>query len=101
MITKDAWLAALDAAQMLPPDDPDAITIAEFAALVGVKRVAAQRRLDQLVSKGLATPTRRWVDTGWGRRSVLAYGLVASAAPVARSPKPARRSARAGARSRR
>ena len=76
-INRDEWLAALSAANIPTEDDPSAVTIGEFAAMLGTGRVAAQLRLDTLVTAGLATRTHKSVAVaGRGPRLLIAYKLV-------------------------
>lgn len=67
-ILRDEWIKALEEADMGVSDDPDAITVVEFAAMTGLKREAAKRRLEALVDAGKATRTFKWAMNGYGRR---------------------------------
>jgi len=68
MINRDQWLNALTEVGLAYDDDPDAITINEFAAMIGTQRIAAKTRLDALVAAGKATRTRK--------NNAIAYRLV-------------------------
>lgn len=75
-ILRDEWIKALEEADMGMSDDPTATTIAEFAAMIGVNRIAAERRLAALVERGKATRTHKWSRGSDGRRMrLVAYRL--------------------------
>lgn len=75
-ILRDEWLRALEEADMGISDDPTATTTAEFAAMFGIKRLAAERRLVALVAAGKATRTHKWSRGADGRRiRLVAYRL--------------------------
>lgn len=75
MITRDEWLAALGEADT--PIDPDAVTVSEFGALLGVGRMAASAKLVALVKNGKAAKVHKVITCGDGRRiRVSAYRLV-------------------------
>lgn len=60
MITRDDWLKALaDAGVDSGEHDPDALTIAEFTALMNLSTQAAARRLNALVAAGKAARTHK------------------------------------------
>ncbi len=60
MINRDDWLAAIrEAGFQELQDDQQAVTIAEFAKLIGVGRPRAEDRMKQLVALGLATRTTK------------------------------------------
>jgi predicted transcriptional regulator len=61
MITRDDWLNALKEATVPEPADEESLTIAEFAALLGVERAQASKRMRLLVKKGKAELTRRQI----------------------------------------
>lgn len=74
-ITRDDWLKALGEADT--PNDPDAVTVAEFATLMGMGRMAATARLVALEKSGKATRVRKIVTCDDGRKiRVRAYTLV-------------------------
>ena len=52
MINRDLWLKATEEVERaeLPPSD--ALTMAEYAALIGAQRFAAKKRLDRLLAQG-------------------------------------------------
>jgi hypothetical protein len=75
-ITRDDWLHAVEQAGFDSSEDPDAITRTEFEQMTGLKRCAATYRLRAMVDQGLATVTRKNIDTPAGRRMVPAYRLV-------------------------
>lgn len=76
VISRDEWIAALDEADLGVSEDPTAVTIAEFAAMTGLKRCAGKARLDALVERGRATRTFKWATNGYGRRHrCVAYRL--------------------------
>jgi len=54
MITRNEWLAALDEANTPPPQDPNVLTVREFADLLGIGRDAAGDRIALLVKAGKA-----------------------------------------------
>ncbi len=83
-IDRDVWLKALatvgcdDAT-----DDRDAITVDEFATMIGIARMAASRRLDRLVAHGAAVKTKKWGNsaTNGRRQQMIAYRLTTPPAP--------------------
>ena len=78
MITRDEWLAALnEAGYHDEKHDPDAVTIPEFAALIGVTRRTAEWRLKRLVETGHATRAYKRTTRSDGKPITLpAYRLV-------------------------
>jgi hypothetical protein len=80
-INRDEWIAALGEA--IKPTDPDALTIAEMAALFHVGRQGAYLRMARLIEEGRARQTWKFI----GRRRVVAYVLIKSDKPA----KPAKR----------
>jgi hypothetical protein len=60
-ITRDDWLTAMREAQgQAPaPDDPSVLTVQEFAALMGICRATAEKRMRALVASGKATHTTK------------------------------------------
>lgn len=61
-ITRDEWLKALEEAGVNAlSDDQGALTVAEFAAMFGICRTAAVRRLEHLCAAGKATRTQKRV----------------------------------------
>jgi DNA-binding IclR family transcriptional regulator len=69
MINRDDWLEALG--HSIAPPDPDAVTVAEFAAMFGLALATASRRLKALVAEGKAQQTYKIVPRmgGVGYRS--------------------------------
>jgi hypothetical protein len=75
MITRDEWLSALDDATA--KCDPDAVTVRELAALLGVERKTAYLRVVRLVETGRAVATfKTSVGPSGLPRRVPAYKLV-------------------------
>ena len=75
MITRDDWLSAL--ALATEPEDPDALTMHELAALCQTSRRAMEHRVKQLADEGKVTRHWKMVTNGAGhRRRVSAYKLV-------------------------
>lgn len=77
-INRDEWLAALAEAGFDRPDidDQSAVTIAEFAAMVGIPEATASNQLRALVARGKATRTFKRKINAYGRRiSYVAYRL--------------------------
>lgn len=74
-ITRDEWLQALGTAAQ--PTDPDALTTTEIAAMFGIARSAAERRIKDLVAQGKAIRTVKLAPmiNGHSKR-VTAYKLV-------------------------
>lgn len=70
-ITRNEWLKALgDAGLHSTEDDPTAVTVMEFAAMMGnLGRSTAAHQLARLVHAGKAVETRKWVTTTYGRRT--------------------------------
>jgi len=76
-ISRDEWLAALGEADV--PVDPHALTITEFATLMGMGRQAAASRMTALERAGKAVCVRKIVACRDGRpMRVRAYRLVTS-----------------------
>lgn len=76
-IRKDEWLKALSEAGMSLESDDSALTVQEFAAMIGLSWHSAQRRLSKLAARGLAIRTRKVVHSSYGRRQVItAYRLL-------------------------
>lgn len=63
-INKDEWMAAIKAACDQPPPPTDAITILEFAEMIGVERSQASKRMHALVRQGLAEVTKKQTRRG-------------------------------------
>lgn len=60
-----------------PETDQQALTVAEFAAMCGLKQTTAKERLRALVKTGRAKATKKVVLDVLGRRQVMgAYRLV-------------------------
>lgn len=78
-INRDEWLKALDAAGLEggAEDDRDAVTVNEFAAMFGLTRGTAERRLQGLAKARKATRTRKvLILEDRGRRvACIAYRL--------------------------
>lgn len=60
-ISRDDWLKAIEATSALPPSDPDAITIKEFAEMIGRSRCNAEDRMRKLVEQGKAERVTKYV----------------------------------------
>lgn len=67
-ISRDDWMRALAEAGYQDEHDEQAVTIAEFAAMFGLKRTTAQERLVALVAAGKATSTRKRGINAAGRQ---------------------------------
>lgn len=79
MITRDDWLRALDAVGCSVVNDPDALTCLEFCAMFTppLDRNTGTRRLQKMVTAGLAIKTRKTVaDTSGRMVNTTAYKLV-------------------------
>ena len=75
-INREEWLAALKDAGLHHDDDPNSLTVAEFADMMGLKRTSANRRLQQLVDVGKAATTKKRISDSQGRVVVVtAYRL--------------------------
>lgn len=76
MISRDDWLTALkDAEEQLP--ESDALTVKEFADLIGMERNSAQARLLLLVKAGKAHRTTKQIRRSDNRiMTTTAYRLV-------------------------
>lgn len=81
-ISRDSWLSALQQAE--DQGDPDALSVQEFAEMLGCKRFTAQARLNLMVEKQLAVRTHKYKNGGGGRIRVPAYRLVQAETPVAK-----------------
>jgi hypothetical protein len=66
-ITRDDWLAALRDAGLHDDVDQDAVTVSEFAKMMGLRVAAAQSRLAGLVAAGKAVRTKKRVADSNGR----------------------------------
>lgn len=77
-ITRDEWLHALNEAGFHDEKhDPDAVTAPEFAALMGLARLTAERRLKRLVEVGQATRVYKRTLRSDGKPITLpAYRLI-------------------------
>lgn len=81
-ISRDEWLKALADIGQDERTDEDAITVSEFAEMMGIKRTAAGDRLRMLVQAGRAIEKRKAVFDSRGRRCVhLAYRLIDAKQP--------------------
>jgi hypothetical protein len=58
-INRDEWLKALGEAGVSFTDDQAALTLMEFAAMIGVPRTTAQYQLTKLVTAGKAVLTQK------------------------------------------
>ena len=89
-INRDEWLAALAEAQGVDLVDahPDAVTVRDFMALMGMCETNARRRLRLLVQQGRAERlTKRFRDTSGHLQTACAYRLLPKETPDAgRSP---------------
>lgn len=75
-ITKDDWLRALNEANESVADDPEAITIGEFAQMFGLRFHVASYRLRNMLLKGRAVRTSKRGYDGAGRyKTLTAYKL--------------------------
>ena len=76
-ITRDEWLKALTEADEAVADDRGAVTIAEFAAMFGLRSHVASYRLRNMMLKGRAVRTSKRGYDGAGRlKTLAAYRLV-------------------------
>ena len=74
-INRDEWLKALGEAERV--DDPEAVTVMEFATMLGFAREAASRRLQALVKAGKAEKVTKRCAISDGRlMSLSAYRLL-------------------------
>jgi len=75
--TRDDWLRALDdAGVMSTQDDQQAVTVKEFAAMMGFTNMTASRRLQALAAAGKATRTVKVARVANNRRfPCVAYRL--------------------------
>jgi hypothetical protein len=81
MITRDDWLAALHDMDG-QSDDPEALSVREFAAALGFGRSAAMRRLAWLVKEGKAVQVVKLVcRPDGGRVRVPAFRLTPITTP--------------------
>lgn len=77
-ISRDEWLAALAEAGLEQVDDQDALTVSEFAEMMGMTRYGATQRLNALVSAGKAIKTSKRLQrtTSGGAGTATAYRLI-------------------------
>jgi hypothetical protein len=75
-INREAWVKALAAVEQ--PDNPDAITVSEFAAMLGLTRDAAHTRMRKLLAAGKAkqVATKRIIDASGRPQRAPAYELI-------------------------
>ena len=80
MITRDAWLTALNEVSGVDAD-PSSLTMREFAELLGITHGPAKRQMALLVQAGRATKTLKRIRRGDGQVvAVTSYRLAAEAA---------------------
>lgn len=79
MINRDEWLTALHEAGIgIPDEDAAAITVGEFAALIGSGVTVARVRMRALVAAGKARRVEKRIRDSQGRtQTVPAYRLEA------------------------
>lgn len=78
-ISRDEWLKALTEAGMANPDEHDdsAVTIREFAQMMGLAEFTAATHLRNLEAAGKATRTRKRLVNSYGRTvAYIAYRLI-------------------------
>lgn len=74
-INRDDWLQAFGDAAM--PNDPDALTVLELAAMFGIHRQMAARRINELLKAGKAISTfKQTMNASGYTRRVAAYKLI-------------------------
>lgn len=66
-ITRDDWLKALDDAGITGENDESALTVNEYAEMMGVSRCTAFSQLQRLVRLGKAAKTYKMGTTSYGR----------------------------------
>lgn len=82
-ISRDEWLNALADAGDPVVNDPDAITIGEFAEMLGLPLSTATHKIARLVSTGRATKTRTVRTNAYGRTLYyIGYRLITPDAPT-------------------
>lgn len=98
MISRDEWLAAVAAVSEPVDAHPEAITIADFCEIVGLKPSAAKVRMRALVKAQKARRVQKSVIGDGGRRIIVpAYVLIKETPdvqPVARLQHTRRRTGR-------
>lgn len=76
-ISREDWLKALEDANVPTENDQGAVTVQEFADMMGVTRWMAGYNLRKLLSQGRAVRThKRAMDTGGRCKTHVAYRLV-------------------------
>jgi predicted ArsR family transcriptional regulator len=76
-INRDEWLSALKDAGLHQEDDQRAVTVSEFAAMIGMKDNAARRKLVALEKLGRAKKTsKRFADSAGRSIATTAYRLL-------------------------
>lgn len=77
-ISREEWLTALNEAGFKDDEhDPESITVPEFAALMGMTRITAERRLKALVTVGKAKKAyKRVVRANGAPQTLPSYRLV-------------------------
>jgi hypothetical protein len=93
-ISVDEWLAALRDVEGTNnhQDNPDAVTVKEFGALVKCGGGRAQHLLLDMVKAGRAEKCRKWItDTAGRKQFVTAYKLTKEVVHVARPERAGRR----------
>lgn len=75
--TKDEWLRALQDVQPVYEPDPNALTLQEFATMLGCANSTATKRLAALIAAGRAERTSKTIRRSNGSvLNVTAYRLV-------------------------
>jgi predicted ArsR family transcriptional regulator len=81
-MTREAWLNAVEEARNAPLPKTDAITMAEFADMLGTTRAGATGRMRRLIAEGLAVQTKKPIRRpDGGVILVPAYTLTKKDAP--------------------
>lgn len=76
-ISRDAWISALAEVGYNDTNDDEALTVREFAMLMGIRLTAARVRLRALVGQGKATLTQKRLKDVMGRsQHTAAYRLL-------------------------
>ena len=76
MINRDEWLAAVKDAEATPLPESGALTLQEVAAIIGLKRQAAELRVKLMLQAGTATKTTKQIRRTDGHIvTVTAYRL--------------------------
>lgn len=91
-ITRDDWMRALTAAENQPlPEQPDLLTVVEFADLMQISRQSSARRLRDMAKLGLVERAKKLIRRADGSlMNVMCYRLLKPVPGGSHAPTPRR-----------